>query len=423
MLQPGSLLRLACVLGLAFALAAIGKASTAADRFFLREGDRVLLLGDSITHAGGYTQYLEAYLITRFPERRVELINLGLGSEGVTGLTEPDHPFPRPNVHDRLTRALHVVKPSVVVACYGMNDGIYHPFSPERMQKYQQGIRALVSAVKGSGARLALVTPPPFDPTPVKSTVGADAPEFGYKTPYRDYDEVLTRYSAWLLTLRKEGLTVVDIHTPLLRHLREERKSNPGYLLAPDGVHLNAAGHALFARELLRAWGAPEEVDRAEIDARALRVRQGDVNGLTRDGDGLRFRWRTRVPLPAEVPLAPLNRHVLRVTRGDEAFRYALYEGDEEVARLTQEELARGIDLTAYPELSTNRRAAELFAKIQERERLLSSAWLSHVGHTRPQTPAGSPLEEARRRAAPLTAEIERLTRPVELELRLERRR
>src|SRR5207237_689024 len=99
----------------------------AAEPFALRDGQRVLFLGDSNTFTGQFIAYLDAYLFTRFPGQKFELINLGLPSETVSGLSEPDHPYPRPNVHDRLERALAEAKPEVVFACYGMNDGIYYP--------------------------------------------------------------------------------------------------------------------------------------------------------------------------------------------------------------------------------------------------------------------------------------------------------
>ena len=48
--------------------------------FALRDGQRILFLGDSNTFNGAYIQYLDAYLFTRFPDRKFELINLGLPS-------------------------------------------------------------------------------------------------------------------------------------------------------------------------------------------------------------------------------------------------------------------------------------------------------------------------------------------------------
>ena len=102
---------------------------------------RVVFLGDSNTFAGTFVAQLDCYLAFRFPERNVELLNLGLPSETVSGLSEADHPYPRPNVHDRLAKVLEKTKPDLVVAGYGMNDGIYAPFADERFEKYREGYK------------------------------------------------------------------------------------------------------------------------------------------------------------------------------------------------------------------------------------------------------------------------------------------
>ena len=231
-----------------------------AQELFVRNDQRVLFLGDSITQDGRYVEDIEAYFIADFPSMHVNIIKLGLSSETVEGLTEPDHPFPRPNIHDRLDSALEKTKPDIVVACYGMNDGIYHPFSQDRFQAYQDGIRKLVARVKTKGAAIVLMTPPPFDAVAAKAkVVGADAPQFGYNTPYDRYDqEVLQRYGEWLLTLRGEGLMVIDVHHPMLEELKARREKTPGFTLAKDGVHPDAEGHWIMARTVLKAWGVPD---------------------------------------------------------------------------------------------------------------------------------------------------------------------
>jgi len=69
---------------------------------------RVLFLGDSITYSGEYVESVEAYFVTRFPEREIEFLNLGLPSETLSGLSETGHAggaFPRPDLHERLGRA------------------------------------------------------------------------------------------------------------------------------------------------------------------------------------------------------------------------------------------------------------------------------------------------------------------------------
>src|SRR5215471_8295439 len=143
-------------------------ASSAAGPFALKDGQRVVFLGDSNTFDGKFIAYLDAYLCTRFPDKRFELINLGLPSETVSGLSEPEHPFPRPDVHERIDRALALAKPNVVVICYGMNDGIYYPFSEERFKKYRDGMMKLIDKVEKAGATAVLMSPAPFDPQPLK---------------------------------------------------------------------------------------------------------------------------------------------------------------------------------------------------------------------------------------------------------------
>lgn len=242
-----------------------------AETNFLPGVRRVVFLGDSITYSGQYIEYLEAYAVTRFPERRIEFLNLGLPSETVSGLSEPGHAggrFPRPDLHERLGRVLTQTKPDLVVACYGMNDGIYHPFAEERFQKFQTGMRRLRQQAAGAGAKVLHITPPPFDPVPLKGrTLPAGRDE--YRQPFEGYNDVLDRYSEWLLAQRTEGWDVVDAHGPMNRHLADRRKQDPSYRLADDGVHLNATGHWLIARQLLVHFGAPDEVATMD-DANAM---------------------------------------------------------------------------------------------------------------------------------------------------------
>ena len=56
-----------------------------------------MFLGDSNTFAGQYIVYLDDYLFNLTANM---LLNLGLPSaETACGLSEPDHPYPRPDVH------------------------------------------------------------------------------------------------------------------------------------------------------------------------------------------------------------------------------------------------------------------------------------------------------------------------------------
>ena len=301
----------------------------------------ILFLGDSITHAGHYVSMIEATLLGEgLDPDSFELINLGLPSEGVTGLSEPAHPFPRPNVHERLDRALEKVNPDLVFACYGMNDGIYHPFSEERFAAYQAGINTLIDKVKASGAPLILMTPPPFDPEPLRAKGQlrpADAAKFGWVEIYENYDgEVIAPYSAWLLAQKDRVLGVIDMRTPLLAYMQEKRKSDPAFTLSPDGVHLNEEGHRVLAKAILEALGKdPDSIDTMDtIDPKVLaKVHSRQITlhdaWLTHVGHR-RPQTKAGLPLgiarlvvalpPSEVPRILFNGVDLAGWQGDTAF-------------------------------------------------------------------------------------------------------
>jgi lysophospholipase L1-like esterase len=233
--------------------------TTSAEPAALEGAHRVVFLGDSITYDGRYIEYLAAYLRLTYPRFDCQLLDLGLPSETCSGLSEPGHAggkFPRPDVHERLERVLAKTKPDLVVACYGMNCGMYYPFSQERLARYQQGLERLRQAAAAHHARVLHVTPPTFDPVPIKDrTLPAGLSE--YPKPFAGYNDVLDRYSQWLVGQRSKGWDVVDVHTPMNRLLAAGRATDPQFKLANDGVHIGAAGHLLMAQEILRHWGEP----------------------------------------------------------------------------------------------------------------------------------------------------------------------
>lgn len=230
---------------LAFAVAGAAGAATPVVATLPDGVKRVVVLGDSITYGGGYVTAIAAYFATRHPGRALEFLNVGLASETVSGLSEDGHAggrFPRPDLHERLGRVLAQTKPDLVLACYGMNDGIYLPLAEERFARFRDGIVRLRTAVAGAGARMVHVTPPAYDD------------ERGGKP---GYGAVLARYAAWLLEQRKAaGWDVVDVNGPMQTVLVERRAAEATFHLAKDGVHPGELGHWLMAREILRHWGA-----------------------------------------------------------------------------------------------------------------------------------------------------------------------
>ena len=270
---------------------------------------RVVFLGDSITYDGHYVSDIVAYQRSREPNRQIELINVGLSSENTSGLSEPGHAdgkFPRPDLHERLARVLDKTKPDLVIACYGMNDGIYLPFDVARFQAFTNGMAWFHKTVELSGAKIIHVTPPIYD-----------GPKAGYA-------EVLDRFSEWLVTQQTNGWRVIDLHMPMKQALATERAKNPAFAFAKDGIHPDEHGHWLMAKTILTALGAT------------------DLSGVTN---------------------------------------------------------ASGM-------FSDRAAGKELLWFIHQQSVVMKDAWLTDIGHKRPQKP-GLPLAEARTKAAEIEAQIQ----------------
>ena len=291
----------------------IGLPAIAAEDSFPLKARRILFLGDSITNAGGYVNLIESQLRLQSVDPMPELLNVGLSSEGCTGLSEPDHPFPRPDVHERLDRALAAIKPDVVVACYGMNDGIYYPFSEERFLKYQDGINRLIEKVHAAGAKLVFITPPPFDGKLLKAAgklLPAGQDKYAYFAVYEDYDEVIKKYGAWLLEQKDRVEMVIDVHTPITAYVEQQRAKNPAFTVAPDGVHCNDEGHQILAATILKAWGVESWMPVSEEMSKLI----------TEKGSVLRDAWLSHVGhkrpgVAAGLPLAEAQAKAAEIDR------------------------------------------------------------------------------------------------------------
>ncbi len=230
-----------------------------------------VFLGDSNTYAGGYVAHLEARLRAAVPQ--LKLLNLGVSSETASGLSEVDHPFKRPCVHERLDKVLMMTRPGVVFACYGMNDGIYDPPSAERLEAYKLGMKKLAEKVKATGALLVVLTPPIFEPEPVaaKNKFGpTDAGRYAYFAPYQRYDDVLEQQAAWCLTNKLKAAAVIDIRTLLKEEKQRQLTSNPAFSYSKDGVHFGDEAHALIAQQILTALQVPAELQDQQPTAEQL---------------------------------------------------------------------------------------------------------------------------------------------------------
>jgi lysophospholipase L1-like esterase len=338
---------LGVILGLLFC-ARIQAQQSASQVFALKAGDRVVFYGDSITAQHQYTRLVEDFVVTRYPQMRVDFYNAGVSGDAVTGGHSGD-------MQTRLKRDVLPLRPTMVTIMLGMNDGRYTTAFENNFQAYKTGYRTLVDDLKTDlpGVRLTLIRPSLYD-------------EIAHPPMIPGYNSVMLRYGDFLAQLgQKLGLPVVDFNQPMTDVLRVGMKIDPlmaGSLL-PDRIHPSPAGHWIMAAALVSGWNISPIVSSVVLDAARTDIasqQNTTVSGLKETANGLQWMQLDRaLPLPLELndsmtqfllqisDIASLDKQMLCVT-GLSAASYSLEIDGHTIASFSRQELASGINLAMF---------------------------------------------------------------------------
>ncbi len=318
----------------------------AQDGFYLKDGDRVVFYGDSITEQRLYSTFVESYVLTRFPQLKVSFVHSGVGGDRVTGGWAGE-------IDLRLNRDVFAYRPTVMTIMLGMNDGSYRAMDEEIYNTYRTGYRHILESVRTRfpEIRLTLIQPSPFDDV-------TRPPEFE-----GGYNSVLVRYGLLVREMAEnEKQTVADLNTPVVSALVKARAANADLAkkIIEDRVHPGPGGHLLMAGALLKSWNAPSVVTAVEIAAAPMKV-VAQTNTEVRDlrGNGS-LEWSQRdmaLPVPLDLKdevmllalrssdfLETLDQQTLKVT-GLSASKYQLNIDGTDLGVFTKEQLAFGINL------------------------------------------------------------------------------
>jgi lysophospholipase L1-like esterase len=332
-------------IALASLTVALAAATASADDFFFKDGDRVVMIGDSITEQHLYSNYVEMWVTTRFPHWNITFRNVGIGGDTGTG------------GNNRFKRDVLARKPTALTVDFGMNDGGYGGFVESRYNSYMKGLQGMADQAKAAGIRVAWCTPQPLD--------NADQGPSAITLP--PYNQTLERFSAGVKEIaEKNGGLFVDQFHPYLAVLDKARKGDAKYtrITAGDAVHPGPPGQALMAACILKGLRFPTAVSSVEIrvagtDASATAVgckvtevkfAGGSVSFQRQDAALPFFPDEAKAILKWSPIVEELNQYGLKVA-GLAPGKYEVRLGGRTVAQYTDEELGRGVNL-AGPALS-----------------------------------------------------------------------
>lgn len=340
--------RLAALAALGVMAAVPARTQSGGKPFALKDHDRVVFYGDSITAQRLYTRFAEDFVVSRYPGMRITFLNAGVSGDTVDGGHAGD-------METRVKRDLVPLQPTVITVMLGMNDGRYTTDYNKNFQAYADGYRRLIAALRQAtpGARLYLIEPSPYD-------------EIAHPPAIAGYNTVMVRYGKFVEQLgRQNDIPVIDFNQAMTEALAAATRNDAqmaGSLL-PDRIHPSPAGHWMMAAALATGWHIDPVVSRVTLDAsvgRVIDAERSTVSDLHASNGKLTWTQLDQAdPLPLEMndtmmqfvvkisDLGSLDKEMLRVT-GLTAPEYILTIDGQTVGAFTQEELASGVNLALH---------------------------------------------------------------------------
>lgn len=208
----------------------------------LRDGDRIVFLGDTFIEWEGDRGFIETALVAAHPDASLTFRNLGWS--GDTVWAESRGVFDQPaKGYERMLTLVRELKPTVVFVAYGRNESHQGEAGlaafRTQLEKLCDDLRSAAAAgaanesAKPADVRLVLVTPHRFE---TADATARNRSLFIYCDAIRD-----------VAAAKQAGL--VDLFAQL------PATAPPGDRLTENGVHLSNAGYAQAARIFAAASG------------------------------------------------------------------------------------------------------------------------------------------------------------------------
>ncbi len=226
--------------------------ATRSTELLLREGDRLAIVGDSITEQKMYSRMIENYLVACVPQFKVSVRQYGWSGEKTDGFL------------NRMDRDCLTFQPTIATICYGMNDSRYRPFDVTNGRWYRDHYSEIVRRFKSAGTRVVVGSPGCAGKLAnwVKSKSGTLEEHNLHLCALRDIA---------LEVAREEQVPFADIFWPMYQQQvlapKRFQKSNEEYAVAgKDGIHPGWAGQVMMATAFLTAMGLDGNLGSIQVD-------------------------------------------------------------------------------------------------------------------------------------------------------------
>ncbi|GAB2551677.1 hypothetical protein GCM10027085_48770 [Spirosoma aerophilum] len=292
----------------------------------LRNGDRVVFLGNSLFENDFQYGYLELALTTRWPDRDVTYRNLGWTGDNVYGVARSTITNP-PTGYELLMEHLTKAQPTLVFVGYG---GIEAQDGEAGLPAFKEGLAKLLDKIDQLGARAILLSPIPI--------LSADSAQSLAKR-----NAMLEVYASAIANIASErGKRYIDLFKPI----QAVGSQTP---ITDNGIHLNETGYYYLTTILEKALGMGPRTTPIAISA----TKQPDISGPAKRispgnaTDNLTFTIDERylpLPPPADGKALPDQEQRLKITGLKKGF-YTLTADNEHLITASAKQWAEGVSL------------------------------------------------------------------------------
>ncbi len=316
--------------------------------FDLKNGERVVFLGNSLFENDFQYGYLELALTTRWPDRDVTFRNLGWTGDNVYGVARSTITNP-PTGYELLMEHLTKAQPTLVFVAYG---GIEAQDGEAGLPAFTEGLGKLLDKIDQLGAKAILLSPIPI--------LAADSAQ---SVPKRN--TMLEVYASAIAKMASErGKRYIDLFKPIQAISKQ-------ISLTDNGIHLNETGYYHLTAILERSLGlgprtTPISIatakQTAEVTGPAKRVSSGNTN------EKLTFTIDERylpLPTPIDAKELPEEEQIIKITGLKKGF-YKLTADNEEVLTASAKEWEEGVPIRQGSSFEQVRELRQMILKKNE---------------------------------------------------------
>lgn len=366
-----------------------------------KKGDRIVFMGNSITDGGHYHSYIWLYYMTRFPRKRIDVFNAGIGGDVSKQMFE------------RLDDDVFSKKPTVMTLTFGMNDTGYQYLTGTQADSvYKIKIAESLKNFKLIEAKLK-------QHPEVKKIMIASSP---YDETARIKAKPLLKKNAALLAIALEqqktamenNWEFVDFNTPMtIINQREQQRDSVFTMEGIDRIHPTNDGQMVMAYVFLNAQGfAGKKVADIDINVPGKKIEKAEncsLSNLSITTGDIRFNYFAgSLPYPLDtipggfgrpgrsqaeaLKLIPFtdnyNQELLKIKGLKQGDQYMLKIDDKTIGKWEGSNYEKGINLALLTNTPQYQQALAVMHLNEERweiERRLREYYWIHFSILKPK--------------------------------------